>query len=352
MKVSDDFSPIAEQGELNVEGGLFSRLKRRRDLAPIEPGFVRILLDANGTPIDQQTAGQKYWSRARGWVKVDVRSHPLKYEIRFQDPSGLAGFVAEISVNARVSDPEAAVAEAADSVEDLLRPSLQKAVRAAHSKAPPTGEEESSVTVLNNLRLTATQSLESFLGPLDDVADWLSAKVSAVTVELDEETERHRVELIKKKREVAVADADGQSEAAKARNELAVRRIWEEGLADRLADPERRALMRLAADPTKQNIDDVAAEFNQLDAERRAAVLGFFRLAVEEGHFPEDEGLLEAFRQMEAQMAKPEGLLGVGRMEQIEPRKEAGKAELVEAETIETSTSLEEEKSDDTDWGK
>jgi hypothetical protein len=351
LKPADDFSPIAEQGELEVEGGLFSRLKRRRELAPIAPGFVRVLLDGDGNPIDQQTAGQKYWSRARGWVKVDVRSHPLEYTIQFPDPTGLAGFAAELLVSARVSEPAGAVAEGADSVEDLLRPSLQKAVRKAHGKATQVNESENSVNILNQLRLNATENLETLLGDLDDLPHWLSAKVTAVTVELDEATARHREELVGKLRAVAVFDADGQSGAAKARNELAVLKIWEEGLAGRLADPERRALMRLAADPSKDNIDVVAAEFNQLDAEKRAAVLGFFRLAVEEGHFPEDEGLLSAFRQMESQMAKPQGELGGGAPEQVEAPKDEP-VEVVDAETVETDPGPESDDSGDTDWGK
>ncbi len=361
MKASD-FSPIVEQGDLEIEGGLFSRLKRRRELAPISPGYTRVLLDGNGNPIDQQTAGQKYWSRARGWVRVDVRSHPLEYAVKFPDPTGLAGFVAEVSLSARVNDPDGAVAEGADSVEDFLHPTLQKAVRQAHGKAADVDPSASPVEVLNNLRLNATENLESLLGPLEDLPPWLSAKVTAVTVELDETTAKHREELVGKLRAVAVADADRLGETAKARNELEVRRIWEDGLAGRLADPERRALMRLAADPSKENVDDVAAEFNQLDAEKRAAVLGFFRLAVEEGHFPEDEGLLDAFRQMEAQMAMPQGALGVGRKpEQVEAPKDEV-TPVLDAETMETTLAPEVEdsddaaagpkESDDTDWGK
>jgi hypothetical protein len=112
--------------------------------------------------------------------------------------------------------------------------------------------------------------------------------------------------------------------------------------------------MRLAVDPSKENIDGVASEFNQLDAERRAAALGFFRLAVEEGRFAEDEGLLDAFRQIESQMAKPRGVLGGGgQPEQVEAPKEDD-AQVVEAETVETDPDpvQEGEESGDSDWGR
>jgi hypothetical protein len=349
----DDFSPIVEQGELEVEGGLFSRLKRRQEMDPIGSGFSRVLLDGNGALVDQQTAGQKYWSRARSWAKVDVSSHALEYEIGFPDPSGLAGFVAQIAVTARVTDPKAAVVERAESVGEFLRPALQRAVRGVHGKAGKVEDSRSQAAVLNDLRLAATENLESLLGPFEDVPEWLSARVTAVAVELDADTRRYREELVGKMHEVAVADAEGESERARARNEIELRRLWEDGMVGRLADPERRALMRLSADPSKQNIDEVAAEFNQLDAERRAAIVSFFRLAVEEGHFPEDEGLLNAFQQMEAQMAKAHGALEVGgQPEQVEAPRDDGDAQVVEAETVETKPAPEDKESDDTDWGK
>lgn len=351
MKPSDDFSPIVDQGELEAEGGLFSRLKKRQEMTPIEPGYVRVLLDTNGRPVDQQTAGQKYWSRAaRSWVKVDTRSHPLHFAVSFHDPSGLVSFTAEISVVARVTDPDMAVAEGAESVEEMILPPLQKAVRGAHGKKSEIDGDKSAVSVLNDLRLAASDNLESILGDLDDVPDWLSVKVNGVTVELDESTEKHREELITKLREVAIADAGKQSQLAKAEGEIEVWKIWEQGFAGRLADPEMRALKRLAADPSRENIDRVAAEFDQIEAEEREAVVGMFRLAVEKGHFPEDEALMNAIDLMEKQIAKPRAALGRSSEQgQVEAPKE--EAEVVEAETVETEPEPKGEPSD-TDWDR
>lgn len=363
MKPSNDFSPIAGQGELELESGLFSRLKRRRDIAPLSPGFARVLLDANGEPIEEMTAGQKYWARARGWVKVDVGTHSLEYRVPFPDPTGLGGFVAIADVTASVQDPRGAVSAGAESVEEFIRPALQNAVRKAHSSAQPVDESKNPVTVLNDLRLAATEHLEKLVGPLEGVPEWLSAKVTSLTVELDEATEEHRKELIKKMQAVALADADGQSEVAKAKNQLKVHKIWEEAFADRLADPERRALARIAADPSRENIDRVAGEFDEIEAQGRAAMVEVFRAAVEKGYFAEDEAILNAIGVMEKQVGRPQGALGKGDREAKQV--EAGEKDehVVEAETIEAEIDAEHPKSpeaddakgsegSDKDWGK
>lgn len=330
---SNDFSPIAEQGELELEAGLFSKLRRRRELAPIAPGFARILLDAESAPIEELTAGQKYWSRARGWVKVDVRSHPLEYEIPFADPSGLAGFIATIDVSVAVSDPVGAVRDGAESTEAIVRPALQNAVRRAHAASGPPPEMD-PVAVLNALRVTADRNLEALLGPLPEIADWLSAKVTSVSVELDEATKEHREQLLSKLRAVAIADADGQSDLAKAKNDIMVRRAWEDGFADHLADPEKRALARIAADPSRENIDRVVGQFDQIEEQGRAAIVEMLREAINNGYFAEDDAIHNAISALEKQYGNPQHALG-----RAEPAKEVGAPEveehLVEAETVE-----------------
>jgi hypothetical protein len=359
LKSNSDFSPIAEQGELELEAGLFSRLRRRREMAPLSPGFTRVLIDADSEPIDEFTAGQKYWSRARGWVQVDMRTHSLEYRIPLPDPSGLAGFLVVVDISASVCDPRGAVSAGAESVEEILRPALQNALRKAHTKAPTVDGSDNPVTALNNLRLTATENLEKVIGAVEGVPGWLSAKVTSLTVELDEATEKHREELIEKMRAVALADADGQSEMAKAKNQLKVHQIWEEGFADRLADPERRALARIAADPSRENIDRVAGEFDEIEAQGRAAMVEVFRAAVEKGYFAEDEAILNAINVMEKQVGRRQGALerGDGTKQVEAPEQEE---HVVEAETIETDThedsesdsESEEEEDSDTDWGK
>ena len=335
MKTSD-FSPIAEQGELELEGGIFSRLRRRREIVPVAPGFSRILLDADGAPIQQLTAGQKYWLKACGWVKVDVRSHTLIYEIAFPDPSGLAGFVATVDVTVAVSDPAGAVAEGAESVEEILRPALKNAIRKAHhdDRPPPDGADQ--VEVLNELRVAAERNLESLIGELPGMPTWLGAKVASVAVELDEATEAHRKELISKLRAVALADADGKSEAAKARSEILVRRVWEEGFASHLADPEKRALARIAADPSRENIDRVAGQFDQIEAQGRAAIVEVLREAINKGYFAEDEAIQSAISAMEKQYGSPQEALGAGAVAKEVGAGSDGSEHVVEAETVET----------------
>jgi hypothetical protein len=333
LKPTDDFSPIAEQGELELEAGLFSKLRRRREIAPVAPGFVRVLLDADSAPIEELTAGQKYWSRARGWVKVDVRSHSLEYTISFPDPSGLAGFVAVVDVTVAVSDANGAVAQAAESVGEILRPALQNAVRKAHSDSQGPDQEANPVAVLNSLRLAATRNVEKLIGPVAEMPPWLNAKVTSVTVELDEATAKHREELMGKIRAVALADADGQSEVAKAENELRVRKVWELGMGDQLAHPEKRALARIAADPSRENIDRVANELDQIEAQGRTAFVQVLREAIDKGHFPDDDEIRHALGALEQLFNKQQQVL-----EEAEPAKEVGvetDEHVVDAETVE-----------------
>lgn len=305
-----DFSPIAEQREMDLDAGIFSRLRRRREIAPVAAGFSRVLLGADGNPVEELTAGQKYWSRARGWAKVDVRSHALEYEIPFLDPSGLAGFVARVDVTVAVKDPVGAVAAGGESVEEFLRPALQNAIRKAHSDSAAPAEEANPVTVLNDLRVTADRNVEAIIGPLSRIPSWLSASVTSATVDLDEETEAHRDELMSKTREVALADADGRSGAARARNELQVRKIWMEGLASHLGDPERRALARIAADPSRETIDRVAGQFDQIEAQGRAAIIEALREAIKNKYFADDDAIYQAINALEKQYGNPQQTLG------------------------------------------
>jgi hypothetical protein len=332
---ANDFAPIAEQGELELEAGIFSKLRRRREIAPVAPGFARILLDADGKPIEELTAGQKYWSRARGWAKVDVRSHTLELEVPFPDPSGLAGFVAVVSATAAVSDPAGAVEDGAESVEEILRPILQNAIRKAHGKSA-TPADEDPVAQLNELRVTADRSLETLVGKLKAMPEWLSAWVTSVRVELDPATAQHREDLISRNRAAALADADGKSEVAKARNEIMVRKVWEEGFASHLADPEKRALARIAADPSPENIDRVAGQFDQIEAQGRAAIVDTLRKAIDNGYFAEDDAIHNAIGALEKQYGNPQHALGAA-----SPGKEIGAApdgadHVVDAETVET----------------
>lgn len=359
---SNDFSPIAEQGELELEAGIFSKLRRRREIAPVAPGFVRILLDANGAPIKELTPGQKYWSRAHGWVKVDIRSHTLEYEISVPDPSGLAGFVAVVDVAVAVADPAESVKEGAESVEEIVRPALQNAIRRAHGGSSVQADGQDPITVLNELRVTADRNLENLVGKVPGMPSWLSAKVTSVTVGFDEATEGHRKELMSKTRAVALADADGKSEVAKAKNQMMVHRIWEEGFADRLADPERRALARIAADPSPENIDRVAGQFDQIEAQGRAAIVETLREAINKGYFAEDAAIHNAISALEKQYGNPQHALGSSM-----PSKEIGAApetdeHVVDAETVETETAEgneaegqagpadDDESSSDSDW--
>jgi hypothetical protein len=354
---SNDFSPIAEQGDLELDAGIFSKLRRRREIAPIAPGFARVLLDTNGAPIEELTAGQKYWSRAHGWVKVDVRSHTLEYEISFPDPSGLAGFLAVVDVFATVTDPAGAVKEGAESVEEIIRPALQNAIRKSHAGSPAPADGEDPVAVLNELRVTADRNLEVLIGPLPEMPDWLSAKVSSVSVELDAATESHRKELMSKIRAVALADADGKSEIAKAKNEMMVRKVWEDGFANHLADPEKRALARIAADPSRENIDRVAGQFDQIEAQGRAAIVETLREAINKGYFAEDDAIHNAISALEQQYGNPQHALGAGSQNKEveaapEPDEHVVDAETVETETTDEGDAVDEESSEEDDSGE
>lgn len=347
MKASD-FAPIAEQGELELEAGILSKLRRRREIAPVAPGFARVLIDAEGKPIEELTAGQKYWSRARGWAKVDVRRHTLELEVPFPDPSGQAGFVAAVSATAAVSDPLGAVKEGAESVEEIVRPVLQNAIRRAHGDSSAAADSGDPVAQLNELRVAADRNLESLIGPLKGVPAWLGVEVTSVTVDLDSATAQHREDLVSRNRAAALADADGKSEVAKARNEIMVRKVWEEGFASRLADPEKRALARIAADPSPENIDRVAAQFDQIEAQGRAAIVDTLRKAIDSGYFAEDDAIHNAIGAVEKQYGSPQNALGASAPgKEIDAAPDTGE-HVVDAETVETDGG---EDRADSNWG-
>lgn len=345
MQSNDDFAPIAEQGEFGSEGGLFTRLKRKRPVEPTTPGFARIVLDEKIGPVDEVTAGQRYWARGLSWVKVDVRDHHLAYEIDFPDPSGLAGFLARVDLVVRVCEPRGAVEHGAEGVREIVRPALQRAIRATHNASAPNPGDVSPVNALNELRLAAIANLENLDEPLPGVPDWLEVSISSVSVDFDEATSKHRTELMEKMRAVALADADGATELAKARNELKVRQLWEESFAQHLADPERRALARIAADPSRENIDRIAGEFDQIEAQGRAAIVEVLREAVNKGYFAEDDAIYTAIGAMEKQYGVPQHTLERGeKAKQVEA---SGEEHVVEAETVETKAETEEEKEED-----
>ena len=289
MKATD-FSPITEEGGIEGSAGVMSRLRRRKDVKPVGSGYVRILLNENGKPIEQASAGQKYWSHARGWVMVDVRTHSLEYELPFDDPSGLAGFVATVSVTTSVVDAQKAAAEGADSVSEILKPILREKIRHAQADAVAPVEHTDPVAEINALASAADRSLNSMVENVKRVPDWLGARVTAVSVSLDEATKKHRDELVKRQRNAELTEAESKTEVTKAKGDAMVRKARKEGVGD-LRSAEQRALERIASDPSPENVDRVMAGLDRAQAEGRAAFVQMLQDAMGKDFFDKGDNL-------------------------------------------------------------
>src|ERR1700694_5802468 len=127
----DDFSPIVDQGTLAEASGIFGRIMRRRELPAVGVGVELVIADKAAKPVasgKEISAGEKFWGNAASWIKVDVAEHALEFRIPFADPTGRVGFIAAVTVGARVVNSSEVAASAIASVKGLLEPALTEAV--------------------------------------------------------------------------------------------------------------------------------------------------------------------------------------------------------------------------------
>lgn len=297
MIVPDDYSPVVEEGELEAGSGLRTRLRRRQELAPLGSGFQRVLLAEDGTPLvsdKQLTPGEKRYTRARSWIRIDVGHHRLDYRVPFSDPSGRADFVATVAVDVVVGDAVEAVRQRATSVKDSLEPALRRAVADVGESGDAVGEDNRIValTVMRQGARSRIRTLER--QALSGLPSWLTATIMSTAVEFDDATKRHYDQLVELGQEGQLIEATAENREKRTKGELTVRKLWREDLLPHLSDPSRRVFEQVFANPTDENIAIAVDQANQREMVLLQEVVRSFEMAAREGFVDKDDPTIRA----------------------------------------------------------
>jgi hypothetical protein len=296
LTLDDDFSPIAERGELERASGLLSRLQRRQELRPVSANHYRVLVDGDGTPLtgaEELSAGQRYWSKANGWVTVDVGDHILAYDVPFSDPSGRIGFVATVTLQTKVRDATAVVERGIESVKDVLGPALREVVTKA-TRSADGGPSTDPIGALSAMRERANENMQQEVRKeLGNLPEWLSAQVTAVTVEFDADTAAHRAELVRRSRDGELIDADAENKKRGTRHEMEVREIVRDSLAAHLSQPATRAFEVVFSDPSAENIASVVNQVNADEHRHKALVIEILQGLIDKDLVDKGDGVFD-----------------------------------------------------------
>lgn len=305
MTSTDDFCPLVEQGEVPTGGGLIGRVRRREDLAPLEAGFARVLLAADGSPVPpgQRSAGEKRWGAARSWVKVDISHHTLEYAIPFSDPTGRVSFTARVGVRAAVGDPSEVARQGIVSVKDFLRPAVGQVVVEA-SGAIESQRDPDPIIALADTRKRADAAVRNAVrGPVVTAPRWLVADFVSVSVGFDAATERHHAELIESARTGEMIVANQANDAKRAEANLAVRAIWRKELLPHLSDPAARIFEVAFADPTRQNLANAVDQVTSSELQYMLQGFEVLRTMVDKDFVDKDDPVYAAIQAMSGKLA-------------------------------------------------
>lgn|GEM_PF-3713456 len=300
MTASSDFSPVVETGEIQAPSGLLGRLKHKHDLEPVGGGFVRILLDDQGVPLasgEQLTAGQRYWTRARSWLKIDVGAHRLRYEVDFSDPSGSAGFIATISVEASVQDAEGAARDGCTSAGEILVPLLREAIEIAVGSSSTTAGEE-PIATLSAMLAKAREAARGLVRTEPSVPSWLSATVTSISVDFDEITARRHADLIEKKHDTHLIAAEGESEEMKTRKAMEIRDIVRNSLEPHLRDSMGGEIEAVVSNPTTENINAFASKMADTELGRQQALFAFVQSLIDKDFLDKEDPMYRTLVQV------------------------------------------------------
>jgi hypothetical protein len=317
----------------------------------------RILIDGNGTFIDEagrQSAGERYWSRARAWVNVDVSPHTLAYEIPLLDPAGRAGFVATVTVTCSVDDALAAARQGVTSVKSFLEPAIVNAVNRSYIENGPARPDP--ILALNDVRQQAEAAVrQSVEGErIEGSPEWLSARVASVLVRFDEETAKHHAELVGLARAGQVIDADAGNQDKERTHAIRTRAEWRDALVPYLSDPAKRAFEIVLSDPTDRNIAAVVAQVNDADRERRDALVNLLQTMIAKDYVDKGDPMYEAAVDLLNSLRSGAYSAGPPAVEAGSQRRELGDAEVVDEPDVidapEVIDEAPEEEPGDRNW--
>ena len=294
----DDYSPVVEEGELEVGSGFLARLRRRQELAPVSPGFRRVLFDADGSPFisaEQFTPGERRKTNARRWARVDMRHHRLEYRVAFSDTSALANFVADVAVDASVVEPVKMLEYgAANGVKDVIEPALSRAIGGV-SRTDTPKQKESDAAMLAHLRQEITVGLRDLEnGTLNGVPEWLTVTVQTVQVEFDKGTREHYDELVKLEQRLQLTDVRQRNEQKETEGKIKVRDLWRKDLLPNLRNSSLRVFEEVYANPTDANIRAAVGQANERELMILREVLGTFENMAKDGFYEKDDPTVRA----------------------------------------------------------
>lgn len=294
---ASDFSPVAETGEIPAPSGIFGRWGRKHSLEPLGGGFARILLDEQGRSQasgNQLTAGQKYWSGARSWVKVDTGTHRLQYTVDFSDPLGSAGFIATISVTASVKDADGAAQDGCTSAGEILVPLLREAIEVAAGSVA-TGEDQTAT--LSARLAVARNAARALVGTEPSVPVWLAATVTSVSVDFDDTTARRHADLTEKQHGTQLIAAEGENRQMQAKTEMEVRDIVRNSLKPHLRDSMGSEIEAVVSAPTTENINAFAAKLSNTEQGRHQALFETVQVLIDKDMLDPENPVFEALVQ-------------------------------------------------------
>jgi hypothetical protein len=256
-----DFDPMVEQGVLQRPAGMLGRMLRKVDLPAVEPGLERVVLDTTGYVVDLTDAlPERPWNGEGRWVKVDLTAHEMRFDLTYREQDGSAGYLIAVRVMVTVVDPVQVVRRTIHSVAPYVLPGLRGRMDQA---LPPTYQQmyrDNHVAALdarrNQIAAAVCQKLPP--GVRFSVEGWLSVHVIDVSVAFDEATDRHHRTLV---------DLRHKEQSAAA--QLQVQNVLAERMDKRLRSPYQRAADRYALEPTRENLDKLAAELDAAEERLR-----------------------------------------------------------------------------------
>jgi hypothetical protein len=293
----DDFSPIGEQGTLEVEKKGFIR---RSQWTPVsaQPGRAIIFQTKSGDYTEMHadsTAGERLFANPTSWVEVDIAPHTLTYEIPFKDPTGSRGFIASVSVESQIIDAPAAVKDGARSVKAYVLPALETIVAGVGEQVTPAATEGAPVLVGDALAQAQARLRTIVNQEIEELPAWLRTQIRSAQVDLDAVTKEHHarivgeqhtgevteMETIVRRHQDAQRHADELAETLRKReleqkdrdhaDELEHRRRAQQH-ADEIADRLRRRDL-VALDQGDRELADELEHHRQLRVLRRTAEL-------------------------------------------------------------------------------
>ncbi len=295
MSTEDDFSPIVDRGEVAAASGLRSRFGRRGD-APVasESGISRVFINSDGQFISEGSlsAGERYWGRLQGWVKVDISPHTLKFKLPVADPSGRGDFIAQITVIASVIDPAEAAHAGLKSVREFVEPVLGMKLGTIELG----GDSQRAGMSMAQLRADTTRRISAGLAeqPLTGLPAGIGARVASVTVTFDESTSTHLAGLTKLVRQGDLVDAEHAIAQKNTEHDIQTRKAWRDALGDLLTDPQRRVIELVAADPSPQTIAQVIQQSAALEAANRDSFVSLLNQMIDKDYVERGDPLYDA----------------------------------------------------------